>query len=98
MVAVVVCPLKTRYDACAGGFPSRYPTPLTLGCKKPRSSLERERKVPNQVIGASSAPMRPGGTFMDLRTVVPDLKSYKRAGLALMFAKIQDPLEMLHLS
>lgn len=37
-----VCPMKTKSDACAGSFPSRYPTLLTSGCKKPRSSLEME--------------------------------------------------------
>lgn len=59
MVADVVCPLKTRYDACAGGFPSRYLTPLTSGYKKTHSSLERERKVPKQIIGPCFAPMCP---------------------------------------
>lgn len=101
MVAVVVCPLKTRDGACAGAFPSRYPAPLASGCKKPHSSLERERKVPTQIIWPRSAPTRPDFIAGRLRGAADShsrVKMVQKGRFALMFAEIQDPLEPRHLS
>lgn len=82
-------------------LPQQIPDTTHFWLQENTFILRKGKKYRSRLLGLALLPCAQilyQATFMDMWTVTPDLKGYKRAGLALMFAKIQDPLETSHLS